>query len=366
MWPHLSRRWFAWRNRTLADPRFQRWAGAFPLTRWIAQRRASALFDLTAGFVYSQILYAAVRSDLFGHLTDGPKSVEALARDLSLPKDGARRLLDATCALKLTELRGAEVYGLGIHGAALVGNASVQRMIEHHAMFYRDLADPLALLRGEARDTELSRFWSYGGTGSEAAEYSALMTSTQAMIAEDIVEAYPFGHHRHLLDVGGGEGAFLCAVGEKVRGLSLSLFDLPPVAERARVRCAGEHRSIAVHGGDVFRDPLPEGCDLISLVRVIHDHDEDRALAILRAVHRALPPKGTLLIAEPMSETRGAEAIGDAYFGFYLLAMGRGRPRTAEKICALLTRAGFGRPKILRTRRPMLVRAISAQAISIG
>ena len=37
-------------------PRFQRWAANSPLTRWIARRRARALFDLCAGFVYSQIL----------------------------------------------------------------------------------------------------------------------------------------------------------------------------------------------------------------------------------------------------------------------------------------------------------------------
>ncbi|MCC7280468.1 MAG: methyltransferase, partial [Chromatiaceae bacterium] len=49
------------RNRLLASPAFQRWAVDFPLTRPIAQRRARALFDVTAGFVYSQILFACVR-----------------------------------------------------------------------------------------------------------------------------------------------------------------------------------------------------------------------------------------------------------------------------------------------------------------
>ena len=35
----LAERWFAWRNRLLADPGFQRWAASFPLTRPIARRR---------------------------------------------------------------------------------------------------------------------------------------------------------------------------------------------------------------------------------------------------------------------------------------------------------------------------------------
>jgi demethylspheroidene O-methyltransferase len=69
-------------------------------------------------------------------------------------------------------------------------------------------------------------------------------------------------------------------------------------------------------------------------VRVVHDHDDERVLALLRAVRAALPPGGTLLLAEPMAGTPGAQAMGDAYFGFYLLAMGSGRPRTPQRLGA--------------------------------
>ena len=60
------------RDAILANPGFQRFAGTFALTRPIARRRAGALFDLCAGFVYSQILLACVRLKLFDHLADGP------------------------------------------------------------------------------------------------------------------------------------------------------------------------------------------------------------------------------------------------------------------------------------------------------
>ena len=111
------------------------------------------------------------------------------------------------------------------------------------------------------------------------------------------------------------------------------LFDLPAVADRARTRFAAaglSHRAEAI-GGDFLSQSLPDGADIVSLVRVIHDHDDAAALALLRNVRRALPRDGTLLIAEPMADTAGAEAVGNAYFGFYLLAMGSGRPRTAGR-----------------------------------
>ena len=113
-----------------------------------------------------------------------------------------------------------------------------------------------------------------------------------------------------------------------------------------------------VSGGSFLNDSLPLGADLVTIVRVLHDHDDDSALALLRAAHAALPPGGKVLVAEPMSGARGAEPIGDAYFGLYLFAMGRGRPRTSDEVAGLLRAAGFQNVRALKTRRPMLASAL--------
>jgi demethylspheroidene O-methyltransferase len=52
--------------------------------------------------------------------------------------------------------------------------------------------------------------------------------------------------------------------------------------------------------------------------------------------------------------------MSDAYFGFYLLAMGSGQPRTPAELTTLLHAAGFGRIKLLRTRNPLLTRLLVA------
>ena len=105
---------------------------------------------------------------------------------------------------------------------------------------------------------------------------------------------------------------------------------------------------------------MPEGADLITALRVIHDHDDDAAAALLRAIRAALPPGGTLLLAEPMAQAAGA--AGDAYFGFYLLAMGSGRPRPVGQLVSMLVDAGFENPRPLRTAAPMLTGVVVAHA----
>ena len=80
-------RYYAIRDRWLSSPKFQRWAAAFPLTRPTARRRARALFDLCAGFVYSQILYACVRLKLFELLALEPQTAAQISAALKLPQD---------------------------------------------------------------------------------------------------------------------------------------------------------------------------------------------------------------------------------------------------------------------------------------
>lgn len=364
-------RFRALRDRLVADPRFRAWAARFPLTRPLARRRARALFDLNAGFVYSQILSACVRLGVFEALREGPRSAAWLAARVSLTTDAARRLLDAAVALRLLERRGQGCFGLGPLGAALVDNPGVTAMVEHHALLYHDLADPVALLRAPRGETRLARYWAYAGRDGAAllpddavGAYSALMAASQPMVAEEVLGAYDLSRHQCLLDVGGGEGAFLIAAARRAPRLRLMLFDLPAVAERARARLAAEGLSAraTAHGGDFHADPLPPGADIATLVRVIHDHDDAEALGILRRVRAALPAGGRLLLAEPMSGTPGAEPVGEAYFGFYLLAMGRGRPRRMEELREMLGEAGFRRSRPLRTRTPMITSLLLAEA----
>ncbi len=355
----------------LASARFRRWAAAFPLTRPIARRRARALFDLCAGFVYSQVLLACVRLRVFEILAEGPQTVDVLTQRLALSRESAIRLLDAAVSLQLLVRRGRERYALGTLGATLVGNAPVLSMIEHHALLYNDLRDPVDMLRKGGGQGELAQYWSYAVTSDPAqlqservADYSALMTASQPLVADEVLDAYPMTNHRCLLDVGGGEGGFLAAVATRVPAIRLMLFDLPAVANRARIKLAAFAGRASTYGGSFLVDALPTGADIVSLVRVLHDHDDEVVRKILRAVRSALPPDGVLLVAEPMADTPGAEAMGDAYFGFYLLAMGSGRARTAERLRELLLECGFDGGRQLATRLPIQTRVIVAKVKS--
>lgn len=350
--------WIIRRNRLLASAGFQRLAWVVPGLRGIARRRAAALFDLVAGFTYSQWLLAAVRLGVLPMLEAGPKRAAELAAACDLPLASAEQLLRALSAIGIAQPLADGRHALGMDGAALAANAGVQAMIAHHPMLYADLTDPVALLRRRGGG-QLAQFWPYAeGADGDVGPYSRLMAASQPMVAEAILDHFAMGGFHCLMDVGGGEGAFLAAVAARHPGLRLRLFDLPAVAARAGQRLGA---AASIHPGDFTRDSLPEGADLITLVRILHDHDDAVVRGLLARAHAALPPGGTLLVAEPMAGARGAARMGDAYFGLYLLAMGSGRPRPAQEIMALLEGAGFTRIRAHRVANPFAAQLLSAR-----
>jgi demethylspheroidene O-methyltransferase len=137
-----------------------------------------------------------VRLRLFDILFKEPLTTAALAERLSLSPEATCRLLDAAVSLGLAERRGRSVYGLGQLGAALAGNRSALSLIEHQPLLYADLQDPVALLRGSPRGTGIARYWSYSAAAhptelaeEEVASYSALMTASQPLIAQEVLDS---------------------------------------------------------------------------------------------------------------------------------------------------------------------------------
>jgi len=364
----LFDRWLALRNRLLMSGRFHRWAARFPLTRPITRRRTRELFDIAAGFVYSQVLHACVSLGILDLLADSPTTVAALRAQTRLSEPALQRLLLAAISLRLLEQCRDGRYTLGEHGAALLGNPGITAMVRHHALLYADLADPVALLRDRS-NARLSRYWAYATSDhpdhletAAVRDYSDLMAQSQAFVAGDILDAFPMRGSQSLLDLAGGEGVFVTEAAQRWPDLAPTLFDLPAVAELAgqRVQRQGLAGRVRIVGGNLFGGDVPQGFDVVSLVRVIHDHDDAEALQILKTARRALSPGGRVLLAEPMAATAGAEPMADAYFGFYLWAMGSGRARRPDELKVMLTEAGFSGVREVRTARPLLVRLLVA------
>jgi demethylspheroidene O-methyltransferase len=302
-----------------------------------------ALFDLVAGFVYSQVLLACVRLRLFEHLADGPERRPRWPARLGLPR-GRRPSAcwhAAVVAAACVERAGDGRCGLGPLGAPLVGQPGAGRHGRAPRRALRRPADPVALLRGERPGPGAVAL--LGLCRRDRRAPGALPRATGRRVLGAHVGVAAAGRR-------GGAGRLpVCAPpaacstwavarapssprrrGARLR-LRLMLFDLPavvPTAPRARFAERGPGPTRArCHGGNFSCDPLPTGADLVTLVRVLlRPRRRARADDPACRPRRACRPAARCWWPSRWPARRARHAMGDAYFGFYLLAMGQ-RPR---------------------------------------
>ena len=357
----------------IASSRFQSSVAAVPFLRSIARKDGEKLYDIVAGFVYSQTLLALVELDIICELFRNNLTAKEIASKCDIEPKKAKILCQSGVAIQLlvrieTDEAGNPSYGLSRLGAAVVGVPGLQEMIKHHRLFYEDLSDPVGLLKSQV-STNMSKYWPYVLGKIEASEikhsaavmYSRLMETSQQLVAEETLRIINFSGVECLLDVGGGTGAFLLHVNKKYPHINYCLFDLPPVIEQAKKEFSFRKEKIKINffAGSFIKDSLPGDMDTISLIRVLYDHNDELVGAILRKVFFSLIPGGKIIISEPMSGGSSPQRAGDAYFGFYTMAMSTGKPRDLETHAKLLSEAGFKKIKKHTGSRPFITSVIT-------
>ena len=133
------------------------------------------------------------------------------------------------------------------------------------------------------------------------------------------------------------------------------LFDLEHVIAGAvpRIRAAGLAERIETQSGDFFK-AVPAGGDAYIMKHIIHDWDDERAIAILRNIKAAMAPGGRVILLDSVLAPGNAPDFGKL-LDIEMLLLPGGRERTEAEFRTLFERAGLTLMKILPTRSPLSV-----------
>mgnify|MGYP006272094623 CR=1 FL=1 len=381
MWPwrllgDLSQRSWHRVEQRLSDPALYPKLRSNWLTRWVTRRRTARLYDLMGGFANTQVLVACVRLGLLDALAKSGLTASELANQLRVPGPRLMPLLQACESMGLIKTTPDGRFALSSLAWPIVSHPGIKVMLEHNQLLYEDLLAPEQFLRH--RGGRMHDFWPYvegqgegqgetkrkvGGEATQASErYSEVMDASQVFVIEEVLASHDFSRHQCVMDVGCGMGRLISRIGLAHPHLKLKLFDLPSVVSLAahRLDQAGLSGRYACHAGSFKTDDLPRGADLITLVRIGHDHSDAVCRDLIRKAWEALPEGGQLLIAEPMAATELNRNLASAYFHMYLLAMGDGRLRTPNDYIEMLKEAGFASVRTVKTGLPIHAQVILA------
>lgn len=163
-------------------------------------------------------------------------------------------------------------------------------------------------------------------------EYQRAMRAYALRDYAELPQVLDWAQHAAIMDVGGGYGAALECLQKAYPQLHYYLFDRQQVVDSAPAL-----QGVEKLGGDFF-EPLPQVADAILLCRVLHDWDDERALAILRRCKAALPANGRIYIVE---NEQSAYADGLHLLSLNMLAMCKSHERSAEAYRRLAAQAGL-------------------------
>lgn len=307
------------------------------------------VMEMIGGFWGSQICGTTARLRLADHLLDGPRTVSELATLTAADADGLGRLLRACATIGLcTEMEG-DRFELTALGAELADGDVSGSLRDQAIAFtspnqwlpYGRLFDAVVSAQPQDREALGMDVWAYlESHGEERSYFARAMGSLSAEASGLVVRRYDVSRYRRIVDVGGSEGVLLAALLTAAPSATGVLFDLPEVIAGARQSLAGDRaQRIELIGGDFFEE-VPAGGDLYILKQVLHDWDDDRALRILRNIHRASAPGATLAVIEQLLPSEPAPSYTHL-LNLLMLVVAGGRERTLEDYRALFHQAGY-------------------------
>jgi len=177
-----------------------------------------------------------------------------------------------------------------------------------------------------------------------ADRFTAAMHNSAIAPARVLSNIFDFSKYKHLLDIGGGSGAYSIELLKKYPNLTATLLENKVVCQIANeyVKRFSLSDRMSIVSGDVLTDNLPEDFDLALLSQVLHAHGIKECKEIIAKTFKALPLNGAIIINEFFLNDKKSGPLYPAIFSvLMLLESNNGSCYSIKEVSSWLTEAGF-------------------------
>ena len=312
-------------------------------------RPSMVLRRLVNGYQVTQALHVAAVLGLADLVADGPRSSDDLAAATHTHPESLYRLLRALAGVGVFREEDERRFALTDLGACLradapepVGGWAAFVGEQYHWQAWSALLHSVRTGENAFQHVHGTDPWTFRARHPElSAGFDRAMTDLSRQLSAAILAAYDFGRFRRIVDVGGGNGAFLTAILATYQSMQGVLFDQPHVVSGAGpiLAAAGVADRCEVVGGSFF-EAVPAGGDAYILKAILHDWEDAPCLQILRSCRAAMMDGTALLVVE--RDLGQPNQDPDAKFSDLNMLVGpMGQERTPDEYAALFAASGF-------------------------
>jgi hypothetical protein len=326
-------------------------------------RRMVDLGDkITASWI-AQGIHAVATLGVADHMSRRPVAVSELASEVGANEDALYRVLRMLAPAGMFVEHAERRFSLTELGELLRSDSpnsmrsfAIYNGVPWHWGMWGELAASVRTGTPAPPDGAGTSLFEFLAKDAEAAAtFDAAMADLSNARDVSAISGYDFGRFKTVVDVGGGEGRLLKSVLAAYPNINGVLFDLPEVIERAIPRMIADGfapRCTLVPGS--FFESVPADADAYLLKQVLHDWQDDKAVAILRSCRAAMNRDGVVLIIEMLVPDGSEPSLAKLADVEMLVATG-GRERTLSQYDALLAKAGLRRSGTHQTRSPFTI-----------
>ncbi len=310
---------------------------------------SQSMIRLFMGYIPTRVLYVAAKLGIADHINDDGASAPDLAQKLNVHSDALYRVLRTLAGLGVLHQDENDRFFVTQFGATLRKD-SPQSVRDYAIYSHEFVYDGFRNITESVRTGKpiIDDFFAYLRSNPELETiFHAGIGNRGRIETKAILQAFDFSKCRQVVDVGGGNGAFLSSLLASHDQVSGILFDQESairVAESGRGGLLPRCRLVA---GDFF-DRVPSGGDIYILKRALFDWTDKEAIKILENCRKASDGEARLLIIEPLIGPPNEQTPAHLYDMTFLVLL-TGRVRTANEYSALLSRAGFRIEKTIPT-----------------
>jgi ubiquinone/menaquinone biosynthesis C-methylase UbiE len=303
------------------------------------------------GIPMPQYLRWADELDLFVTMADrGDIDRDEIVARTELSDRGAEALLGVLCALGLA-VRRDRTYRLAEVASDFLDR---RKMFYLGPSLWATLHAPVpAQLRKGDEVRRYSRFtgtlrdsWRYLRRPNQFGRCEQLSAQHRRNLPVNWVAARSphFAGIRHLVDIGGGSGAFAIPLVVEHPELRVTLVDLP--RGRRHIEKFLEVHSVRdrveLCGFNAHVTPWPVGdCDAVLFGNILHFCDDEECLVMLRESRRILPRGRRLFVHEMLWNDDCNGPLLTALWNFWMHTISAGRHRTRGEMRDLFVHSGF-------------------------
>ncbi|MEO8285550.1 MAG: methyltransferase [Chloroflexota bacterium] len=321
------------------------------------------LWDMIRSFRVTQMIYVAAKLSIADLLKDGPQSPDALAQVTGTHAPSLYRLLRGLASMGIFAEDQDGRFGLTPTAVLLQtdvpGSQRPSALVLGEESRWRAWGELLySITTGEPAFDHIHGMdsWEYLSKNPElSADFNDYMTTNTTVQAAAIAASYDFSSIGTLVDVGGGHGILISAILRANPELQGILCDAPHVVEGARplLEAMGVSDRCKTIPCDFFAS-VPKGGDAYLFKFIIHDWNDEQALAILKNCRRAMPEHGRLLLVENVIRP-GNDPDWGKLSDLQMLVILGGRERTEAEYSALYAEAGFKLTSVVPAGGPLSI-----------